>query len=87
MQDMQAIITRKLTDALHPISLEVINESHLHAGHAGSPGSGQSHFRVIIISASFAGKSRIAMQQAVYAILQEEMKTSIHALSIKASAA
>lgn len=83
---MVETITEKLEAALNPESLEVINESHMHAGHAGSPGTGESHFRVRITSAAFAGKSRLAMHQAVNQTLKEELKTSIHALAIEAKA-
>lgn len=83
---MVETITEKLEAALKPESLEVINESHLHAGHAGSPGTGESHFRVKITSAVFAGKSRLAMHQAVNKALKDELNGSIHALSIEAKA-
>ncbi len=83
---MVETITEKLEAALNPVSLEVINESHLHAGHAGSPGTGESHFRVRITSAAFEGKTRLAMHQAVNQALKNELKTSIHALAIEAKA-
>ncbi|GJM03324.1 MAG: BolA family transcriptional regulator [Rhodomicrobium sp.] len=83
---MVETITEKLEAALKPESLEVINESHLHAGHAGSPGTGESHFRVKITSADFAGKSRLAMHQAVNKALKDELSGRIHALAIEAKA-
>src|SRR5262245_22776515 len=56
---VEATIREKLTQAFAPTRLDVINESHLHAGHRSSPGTGESHFRVLIVSAAFAGASRI----------------------------
>lgn len=83
---MEDVIRQKLTESLDPSRLDVINESHLHAGHAGDDGSGESHFRVIVVSGVFAGLSRVAAQRRVYDILQNEMKNGIHALSINALA-
>ena len=53
------IMTKKLNDAFTPESIDVVDESHLHEGHAGHRPGGQSHFRIYIVSQSFAGKSRI----------------------------
>ena len=80
--DMESRIRKKLSDAFSPSLLEVVNESHLHRGHAGDDGSGESHFRVKVVSKSFAGMSRVAAQQAVYRALSDEVKNAIHALSI-----
>ena len=79
-------ITRKLEAALEPDELVVIDESHLHAGHAGARPGGESHFRVTIVSASFAGLTRVARQRLVYRALAEEMASDIHALAIDARA-
>ena len=79
---MEEIIRHKLTEALVPEVLRVINESHLHAGHAGDNGTGDSHFRVEIASSWLAGLSRIDAQRRIYSILEQEMKNGIHALSI-----
>jgi BolA protein len=49
-------ITQKLRDAFAPLALEVVNDSHRHAGHAGAPGTGDSHFTIKVVSASFAGR-------------------------------
>jgi acid stress-induced BolA-like protein IbaG/YrbA len=54
-----ATIREKLMIALRPTRLDVINESHVHAGHQSSPGTGESHFRVLVMSPEFAGKSRV----------------------------
>ena len=56
---LQARMREKLMVALDPTRLDVVNESHLHAGHSSSPGTGESHFRVLIVSDAFAGKSRV----------------------------
>lgn len=75
-------IKRKLEAALEPAALEITDESHLHAGHAGARAGGESHFRVRIVAAAFAGQSRIARQRAVYEILAPELANQIHALSL-----
>ncbi len=72
-----------LTQALAPVSLEVSDDSHKHAGHAGARG-GQGHFGVDIVSAAFAGKLPLARHRLVYAALGEMMQTDIHALAIRA---
>lgn len=72
-----------LEAALSPQSLEVIDDSHKHAGHAGARG-GQGHFSVDIVSAAFAGKLSLARHRLVYAALGDMMQADIHALSIRA---
>lgn len=76
------IIEQKLKAAFSPQALEVVDESHMHAGHSGAPEGGQSHFAVKIRAAAFEGKSRVAQQRAIYGALKEEMAGSIHALSL-----
>jgi BolA protein len=76
----------KLVQALSPIRLEVINESHLHAGHRSSPGTGESHFRVLVVSPAFQGKSRLQRHRLVNETLAAELKGSVHALAIQAFA-
>jgi len=85
MGEVTALIEKKLTAALHPTHLEVINDSELHRGHAGHDGSGESHFTVIIQSEEFRGKTRLAQQRLVMDALKEELKERIHALAVKAS--
>lgn len=80
---MQERIREKLAQALQPSSLGIVNESHRHAGHAGDDGSGESHFRVTIVSGAFTGKSRVERQRMVYDLLSEELRGGIHALSLK----
>lgn len=72
-----------LEQALAPQLLEVEDDSHRHAGHAGAR-DGRGHFNVRIVSAAFAGKAPLARHRAVYAAMGEMMETDIHALSIKA---
>ncbi len=79
-------ITRKLQDAFAPEALEVVNDSHRHAGHGGSPGTGESHFTIKVVSDSFAGKSRVERHRMVNAVLAEELAGKIHALAVTAVA-
>lgn len=72
-----------LADALQPLSLDVVDDSHKHAGHAGARG-GQGHFGVDIVSAAFSGKSPLARHRMVYAVLGDLMQSDIHALAIRA---
>ena len=78
-------IEQALRDALAPESLQVIDESHLHAGHAGAASGG--HYRVLIRSARSAGSSRIARHRLVYDALAGLIPLGIHALAIEADAA
>ena len=83
---MDEIIKEKLQRALAPESIELYNDSHKHAGHAGDDGSGQTHYRLIIVSERFAGLGRIDRQRLVYETLKHEMQNGIHALNVKALA-
>jgi BolA protein len=76
-------IRRKLTEALAPERLEIEDESHRHAGHAGARPEGESHFRVTVVAEAFAGKSRVERQRLVYDLLAEDLRTDIHALALK----
>jgi len=80
------IITEKLTSAFSPQSLNVVDESHLHAGHAGSREGGQTHYRVYIVSTAFEGKSRVDRHRMINAALAAELAGSVHALAIHAAA-
>jgi BolA family transcriptional regulator, general stress-responsive regulator len=75
-------IHSKLTDRFTPARLDVIDDSHRHAGHAGARPEGETHFTVTIVSAGFAGLSRVARQRLVYQALAEELATRVHALSL-----
>jgi stress-induced morphogen len=77
-------IRQKLTSAFAPLALEVVNDSHRHAGHAGSPGTSESHFTVKVVSAAFAGKSRLERHRMVNDALADELAGKIHALAISA---
>ena len=71
-----------LMASLAPTRLDIINESEMHAGHRGSPGTGESHFRILVVSASFAGKSRVARHRMVNDLLAAELKQGVHALAL-----
>ncbi|ALG89853.1 MULTISPECIES: BolA family protein [Actibacterium] len=75
-------INTKLTEAFGPSRLRVVDESDLHAGHAGNTGGGESHFRVEISAPAFAGMSRIARHRAVHAALGADLVGRIHALAL-----
>lgn len=66
-----------------PEALEVINESHLHAGHAGDDGTGESHWRVVITAPGLATKSRLARHRAVHTALGPDIIGRLHALAIE----
>lgn len=74
-----------LSDALAADSIEIVDDSHLHAGHAGAAG-GAGHYRVRVVSARFAGLAPLARHRLVYAALESLMPREIHALSIAALA-
>jgi BolA protein len=75
-------ITKKLRQAFAPVCLEVVNDSHRHRGHAGAPGTGESHFTIKVVSDRFAGKSRLERHRMV----NDELKGPVHALAISALA-
>ena len=79
-------ITRKLNDAFAPESIDVVDESNLHEGHAGHRPGGQSHFRVYIVSQAFAGKSRIDRHRMINTVLADDLAGGVHALAIHAAA-
>lgn len=76
-------IRTKLMDALTPVSLDIVDESHKHKGHAGYREGGESHFQVTVVSAGFEGQNRVARQRTVYGALAEELAGPVHALSLK----
>ncbi|HZU89670.1 MAG TPA: BolA family protein [Stellaceae bacterium] len=77
---------RKLVARFAPLRLDIIDESHRHAGHAGARPEGETHFAVTIVAAAFAGKSRVERQRLVYETLAAELQTRVHALSLRARA-
>jgi BolA protein len=76
-------IRAAIEQELAPVALEIEDESHRHAGHAGAR-DGRGHFRVDVVSRAFAGLSPLARHRAVYAAVGELMTTDIHALAIRA---
>ncbi len=91
---IQSTIEDKLQRAFSPERIQVVNESHLHAGHhhadsehhAEFDGEGETHFRVRLVSPAFASMSRIDRHRAVNALLAEELKGGVHALAIETAA-
>lgn len=83
---LQDLITAQLSHALAPTELAVIDESHLHFGHAGWREGGETHFRVRIVAAAFAGLSRVERHRRVNAALQPAFERGLHALAIEAKA-
>ena len=79
-------IRSKLTEAFQPEALEVVDESHRHKGHHAHRPEGNTHFRVRITAAAFAGKSRVATHRMINETLAAELGDSIHALAIEARA-
>ena len=77
-----AEIEKRLTDALAPDRLEVIDDSEKHRGHAGHDARGESHFTVRIVSGAFAGQTRVARQRLVNNALAELLKERVHALTM-----
>jgi BolA protein len=77
------LIRSRLDAALAPDALDIEDESHRHAGHAGAR-DGRGHFRVHIVSTAFVGKSALARHRAIYAALGDLMQSDIHALAIDA---
>lgn len=81
-----AEIEKRLTGALSPTRLEVIDDSAKHRGHAGHDPRGESHFTVRVVSAAFEGQSRVARQRLVNQALAELLADRVHALAIQARA-
>ncbi|WP_346907530.1 BolA family protein [uncultured Roseibium sp.] len=79
-------IIAKLTQALAPQTLDVIDESDKHAGHGGWSAGGESHFRVRIVSPAFSGLSRVNRHRKINELLADELAAGVHALAIEARA-
>lgn len=76
-------LREKLMVALEPTRLDIVNESELHAGHRSSPGTGESHFRILIVSLMFTGVSRVGRHRMVNDAIADEIKGGrIHALAL-----
>jgi BolA protein len=82
---MQERIVARLS-ALDPILLDVVDESHLHAGHAGAREGGGTHYRVRVVSAQFEHQSRVARHRLIYGLLTAEFADGLHALALVAKA-
>jgi BolA protein len=76
-------IREKLASGLKPLRLEITDDSHLHAGHAGAREGGESHFTVEIVSEAFEGVGRVQRQRMIYGLLAEELAGPVHALALK----
>ncbi|MEO1749561.1 MAG: BolA family protein [Pseudomonadota bacterium] len=87
MGPLEQSINRKLRDTFDPTDLEVINESHLHAGHQGGAmdGTGETHFRVRITASAFATMTRLQRHRAVNELLADELASGVHALAVEPS--
>jgi BolA protein len=81
-----ATIRQRLEQALRPLRLDIVDESHLHAGHSEQARAGESHFRVLVVSPEFAGKSRVARHRVINELLADQLSTKVHALAIHAYA-
>lgn len=87
MASMTETIAARLEAAFSPERLEVINESHLHAGHQpGMDGTGESHLRIRIVSSRFSGMPRLARHRAVSELVKPELDAGLHALAIEPAA-
>lgn len=75
-------LREKLMLELRPTRLDVINESEMHAGHRSSPGTGESHFRILVVSEMFSGRSRLERHRLVNDLLKDEIQGGVHALAL-----
>ena len=82
LSDRRARIEAELRERLGAVHVEVVDESHLHAGHAGVRDGG-GHFRAVVVSMQFEGKALVQRQRLVYDALESAMGNEIHALSMK----
>jgi BolA family transcriptional regulator, general stress-responsive regulator len=83
---MRDRIAAKLAKAFAPERLDVIDDSHKHAGHAGAREGGETHFTIHIVSRAFRGKSRLERHRIIYEALTGELADGVHALAIRAAA-
>ena len=75
-------LRRTLTEKLAPARLDIIDDSHRHAGHAGARPEGETHFTIEVVAAAFAGRSRIERQRLVYDALADLLRERVHALAL-----
>lgn len=81
--NIEEYIRKQIIEHLAPSHLEVVNESHLHVGHAGDDGSGQTHFKVVVVSDKFNSMQPVQMHRTVNDLLSDCFKNGLHALSLK----
>lgn len=87
MDDIASQLERQLTEAFSPESLDIINESHLHAGHQPEfDGTGQTHFRIRIVADVFSGMNRVARHRKINKFVAPLMEHGLHAIAIEAKA-
>ena len=79
---MENQIKKLLEDHLHPLKLEVIDQSHHHSDHNPQAAKGGTHFAVVIVSQQFQGKSRVARHRMIYEILKGPLANGVHALAL-----
>ncbi|GBF93977.1 hypothetical protein Rsub_06226 [Raphidocelis subcapitata] len=85
MRPIASSMQRKITAALKPVKLDIVDESHKHAGHAGNPSgnpNAETHFKVLVVSDEFEGKRLVQRHQILYRLLDDEIKAGVHALSM-----
>ncbi|MGO4872237.1 MAG: BolA family protein [Roseiarcus sp.] len=80
---MKERIAAKLTRGLAPTTLDIVDESDRHKGHAGAGAAGETHYRVYIVSQAFVGKGRLERHRMVNALLADELAAGVHALALK----
>ncbi len=82
MPNRQERVRAALAAAFTPSHLDVVDDSAQHAGHAGAAAAGETHYTVRMVSAAFAGQTRVARSRTVHALLQDEFASGLHALSL-----
>ena len=82
MENRADRIRASLTAGFAPLQLEVVDDSHRHAGHAGAAPGGQTHYSVLLVSGAFTGMNRVARSRAVHAALEAEFAGGLHALAL-----
>jgi BolA protein len=80
------IIRERLERGLRPTRLDIADESHMHAGHNPDARAGETHFRVLVVSPEFTGKSRLARHRLINELLADQLANKVHALAIHAYA-
>lgn len=82
MSDRATRIRTALDAQFQPLHLEVVDDSHMHAGHAGARPEGETHYSVLLVSPIFSGMSRVNRSRAVHAALAAEFANGLHALAL-----